>query len=170
MPDSKLDAPCGTIRTFSLGEKLLIRLSFYLSVLVGVYGMWTASPWLALGYAIFVGVSYTLLMRFSVCARCPHVFVAGDCLFVPASLVKLLVEPRQGRLKGWEGGVAMIAVVGTIAIPIYWLVADPVLLIAFLALSLGYLVGLAGHLCKKCQVEVCPLNRNADIVQAPRSR
>jgi len=163
MNDHDFDTPCTRIRKFGFGDKLFIRLTFYLSVAVGVYGMWPAGAMSALGYAAYVAVSYSLLMRYSVCARCPHVFVAGDCLFVPAPLVKLVVAPREGRLKVWEAAIAAAAALGTIAIPVYWLAGDPVLLIAFLALTLGYLVGLAGHVCKKCQVEVCPLNRNPGL-------
>jgi hypothetical protein len=151
---------CDNVITFGSGEKLWIRSTFYLSVLIGMYGLWPAGPGPALGYLAFVAVSYGLLMRYSVCARCPHLFVAGDCLFMPASLARKLVSPRSGGLKVWEAGVALAAAVGTVAIPVYRLAAEPLLLALFLGLSLGYVIGLAGHVCRKCQVEVCPCNRN----------
>lgn len=158
--DSK-DRDCSNVCTFGFGEKLFIRSAFYLAFLVGAYGIWLSSAALALSYAAFVGIAYLLLMRYTVCARCPHVFVAGDCLFVPASLVKMFVSPRQGRLTMWEGVIAVVAVAGTAAIPIYWLAAQTALLGLFIALTFAYLVGLVGRICKKCQVEVCPLNRNS---------
>lgn len=151
---------CPQVIRFSFGEKTFIRSTFYLSVLIGMYGMWPASPGLALGYGVFVLVAYGLLMRYTVCARCPHLLQAGDCLFLPAPLAKMLVVPREGSLSAAEHVIALAAVLGTILIPVYWLVAEPWLLGVFLLLTLGYAVGLKGHVCKKCQVAICPCNRN----------
>lgn len=163
MNDSDFTTSCTKVCTFGLGEKLFIRVAFYVAAIVGTYGIWLSSPSLALAYAAYVGIGYGLLMRYSVCARCPHVFVANDCLFMPAPLVKLIVAPRQGRLAVWEAGVAVCAVSGTVAIPLYWLADHTALLVTFLVLTGCYFVGLVGRICKKCQVEVCPLNRNNAI-------
>ena len=170
MNESLSGVPGAAVITFSFGEKLYIRSTFYLSVLLGMYAMWPSGPGLVLGYGAFVGVSSSLLMRYTVCARCPHLLRADDCLFVPAPLAKMLVSPREGGLTAWEIVIALVAAAGTVVVPVYWLAATPLLLAVFLLLTLGYVIGLKGHVCKKCQVEVCPLNRNADIVRVPRSR
>lgn len=148
---------------FHLWEKTLVRGTFYVATLLGIYAIWPAGPGPALGYAAYVAVSYTLLMRYSVCARCPHLFEVGDCLFVPAPLARVITSPWQGRLKAWEGGIAVIAAVGTAVIPLYWLAAKPLLMAVFLLLTFGYVAGLTAHACKKCRVEVCPLNRNKTL-------
>lgn len=146
--------------TFGSGEKLIMRTIFVLSVVLGAYGIGRTSPLSAAAYAAFALVGYFMLMRHTVCSRCPHLHVADDCLFVPASLVKKHVILKKGPLGTGELIIILVAILGTAGIPIYWLAADTTLLMVYLALNAGYVLGLVGRICKKCQVEVCPLNRN----------
>lgn len=155
---------CGKVERFGFWEKTIVRLTFFLAILVGAYGMWPAGPGLALGYLAYVLAAYILLMRYTVCARCPHLFRAGDCLFIPAPLAKTFIAPRSGRLNTWEFAVVTAAPLGTVFIPLYWLVAQPLMLAAFLLLSLGCVIFLMRRICsRKCLVRVCPLNRNPEI-------
>lgn len=151
---------CSKICTFGFGEKLFTRITFFLSIAIGFYSIWLSSPIFAAGYLGYACVGYFLLMRFTVCARCPHVFVANDCLFIPAWLVKIYVAKRTGELQIWEKAILFGAVCGTVVIPLYWLKADLLLLAFYLAVTVGCFGFLYTRICKeKCQVEVCPLNR-----------
>ncbi|QGY40457.1 hypothetical protein GM415_10070 [Pseudodesulfovibrio cashew] len=151
---------CENVCTFGSGEKLILRTLFYVSALLGAYGIAKTSLVLAVAYVAYALISYFMLMRHTVCSRCPHLFVADDCLFVPASLVKNFVIPKKGALSTGELLIVLFAVLGTAGIPIYWLAADTTLLVIYLALNAGFTLGLVGRICKKCQVEVCPMNRN----------
>ncbi|MCJ2164209.1 MULTISPECIES: hypothetical protein [unclassified Pseudodesulfovibrio] len=160
---------CGTVCTFSFTDKLLARTTFSLGMAVGMYGIWLSSPTFALAYLVYAVGSYFLLMRYTVCARCPHLFQANDCLFAPASSVKRFVAPRSGPLTVRERLILVCAVFGTAAIPVYWLVFSPWLLVLYALLAGGCFLGLVMRICRKCQVEVCPMNRNVDIVRTPGS-
>lgn len=154
-----LENGCSDVCTFSLGEKLIVRSSFFVGVAIGAYGMWLANAWLAVGYLLYAAVGYSLLMRYTVCSRCPHVLVANDCLFIPASLVRAFVAKRTGELLGWEKGILLCAVIGTAGLPLYWLLSDITLLSVYLLSTIGCFVVLYLRMCKrKCQVVVCPLN------------
>jgi hypothetical protein len=160
------DSRCGTVCTFSFREKLFARTTFSLGIVVGMYGIWLFSPALALAYLAYAVGSYFLLMRCTVCARCPHLFQADDCLFAPASSVKRFVAPRSGALNAWEHLILICAAFGTAAIPVYWLAFSPWLLVLYAVLAGGCFLGLVMRICRKCQVDVCPMNRNVDIVRS----
>lgn len=154
---------CGSGRTFSRGDKLLVSGTFYGSIAVGAWGIWPTSPGAALGYLAYALIGYVLLMRYTVCARCPHLFEENDCLFVPVPLAKTFVKPRQGPLQRWEYLLALCVAGGTIIIPLYWLIHTPLTLIAYLILTATCIASLKRRICTKCRVEVCPMNRNREF-------
>ncbi|MDC0336121.1 hypothetical protein OAN24_04435 [Pseudodesulfovibrio sp.] len=152
-------ADCGPVKGFSTAEKIFAQGSFYAAVIIGAYVMAVQSPLLALGYVVFTIGGFTLLMRYTVCARCPHLLDAKDCLFVPASLaINLISKQHTGPLSGWEKFIVFSAPLGTIFIPVYWLLPSPVLLACFLLFSGACVFGLRLHFCKECQTIVCPMN------------
>lgn len=126
---------CGSVKGFSTGEKIFAQGTFNAAVIIGAYGMGLQSPLLALIYVVFAIGSFTLLMRYTICARCPHLLVAGDCLFLPASLaMKVISEQHTGPLTGWGKVILYCAPLGTMLIPVYWLLSSPILLGCFLFL------------------------------------
>ena len=151
---------CGSGGTFSWGEKLFVVGTFYGFIAVGAWGIWPASPGAALAYVAYALVSFFLLMRYTVCARCPHLFEENDCVFVPVPLVKTFVKPRQGPLKWWEYLIVLCAPGGTVLIPLYWLIHAPLTLIVYLILAVTCIGTLKRRICTKCRVEVCPMNSN----------
>lgn len=151
---------CGEVPGFSFGEKAVIRVAFKLGIFLGAWGIWPTSQSIAIGYAAYAVISYTLLMRYTVCTRCPHLLVAGDCLFMPAPLVKLLVTDRKGPLSLAEHFILVLAIGGA-AIPIYWLLNQPILLGAYAVVTGGWMAGLYLRICPRCQVEECPLKKHA---------
>jgi len=153
------DADCGPVKGFSVGEKLFAQGTFNAAIITGAYAMALQSPLLALGYVVFAIGSFTLLMRYTICTCCPHLLVAKDCLFLPASLaIKLISKQRSGSLSGWEKFILYSAPLGTILIPVYWLLSSPILLACFLLFSGACVFGLRLHFCKECKTIVCPMN------------
>jgi len=150
---------CGSVKGFSAGEKIFAQGTFNGAVIIGAYGMALQSPLLALAYVVFAIGSFTLLMRYTFCARCPHLLVAGDCLFLPASLAKKVISKQHsGPLSGREKIIMYSAPLGTICIPVYWLLPSPVLLACFFIFAGACVLGLRMHFCKECQTIVCPMN------------
>lgn len=149
-----------TVCTFSLGEKLLIRTTFVLSILLGAVGIWMFRPGVAVAYLAYAVVSYFGLMRYTVCSRCPHLFQANDCLFLPVGLAKRFVLRREGELTAWERLLLDSAVIGTAVIPLFWLISVPMLLVLYVLVTVGCGVAIVKLVCsKKCRVDVCPLNK-----------
>lgn len=78
---------------------------------------------------------------------------------MPAPLIRRIVSENSGPLRPWEMSILLAATLGTNLIPIYWLWPNPWLLALYILCVGGYTLMLALHICKKCRVEVCPLNR-----------
>ncbi|BBD09281.1 hypothetical protein [Desulfovibrio ferrophilus] len=155
---------CAKVGGFSLKEKLFAQGTFNLAVIIGAYGMWVLSPILALGYLVYALGSFTLLMRYTICARCPHLLQAGDCLFLPASLArKIIATDRSGPLGLGEKIILYAAFVGTFLTPVI-LLSSPLLFWGYILFAGGCLVGLVLHFCKHCHNAVCPLNRRCEKV------
>jgi len=124
------------------------------------YGIWLSSPYFAAAYLAYTLGSFTLLMRYTVCARCPHLLTAGDCLFLPPSLAKKLVSTKHaGPLLPWERAIFFGAFLGAALFPVWFLLQEPALLGAFIVLMGGSFLGLLLHFCKECHTTVCPLNK-----------
>lgn len=153
------DNNCSQVKGFSVPEKVFAQGTFYAAIIIGTYAISLQSPLLALGYLVFALGSFTLLMRYTVCARCPHLLVAKDCLFLPASLAsKVISRKHTGSLSGWEKLILYSAPLGTIAIPVYWLLSTPIMLVSFAVFAGACILGLRMHFCKECQTIVCPMN------------
>lgn len=80
-----------SIEKFTLREKVLTRTTFNLGILIGAYGLYLESGWLAAGYIFFAFIGTLLLMRYTVCPRCPHLYVADDCLVLPVPLASSML-------------------------------------------------------------------------------
>jgi hypothetical protein len=151
---------CGQVGGFSPGEKIITRATFNAGILIGAYGIWLSSPYFASAYLAYTLGSFTLLMRYTVCARCPHLLTAGDCLFLPPSLAKKLVSTKHaGPLLPWERAIFFGAFLGAALFPVWFLLQEPALLGAFIVLMGGSFLGLLLHFCKECHTTVCPLNK-----------
>lgn len=152
--------PCGAVPGFSLAEKILFQGAFYLGLAMGFLGLWAAGPLWALGWLACAVAGFTLLVRYTVCARCPHLSRAGDCLFLPPSLVRRLAAPgRAGALNWVEKGIFFGAFGVTVLGPVPWLVHRPAYLAVYVLLWSAFLAGMLLKVCRKCAVTACPLNR-----------
>lgn len=161
MPVENDGCDCSQVKGFSLAEKVYFQATLNIVVVLGAVGMLLQGAYLlAIGYLIFVLGGFILLMRYTVCARCPHLLEANDCVFLSASLAKEVVsKDTTGPLKWWERSILCVVPAGTVFGPIYWLMSSPLLLAGFVVAAVGCVLGLYMYLCKKCRTTVCPMNR-----------
>ncbi len=151
---------CESICKFSIKEKLYAQLSFNGGVIIGAYGLLQHSNTLAVIYLLYSYVGILLLMRYTVCPRCPHLHVAGDCLQLHPSLTKRIIAPnRKGPLNIYEKLLFVIVLYGILIIPIYWIASNLVILILFLLFYGGMLLSLWFYFCRDCKNTICIQNR-----------
>jgi len=62
---------------FSLKEKIITQCGFHGGILIGAYGLYLSHSY-AIAYLLFSYIGISLLMRFTVCPRCPHLFDGND--------------------------------------------------------------------------------------------
>ena len=154
------------ICTFSLKEKLYAQFTFNAGVLVAAYGLYLDNPVLAVSYLLYSYIGIILLMRYTVCPRCPHLNVANDCVQLHPSIAKIIVSPtRKGPLNIFEKALFVMVMYGILILPIYWIASHTVILVLFLIIYGGQLLGLHLHFCLDCQNQVCILNRNRNLVK-----
>ena len=138
--------------TFSFGEKLYAQVTFNAGVMVAAYGLFLESTMLGIAYLLFTFVGIFLLVRYTICPRCPHLHKGNDCVQMHASIVKMMVSPkRTGPLTMYEKSLFIVVLYGIFIMPIYWIASNTVILILFLALFGGHLLGLHMHFCPNCQ-------------------
>ncbi len=145
---------------FTLKDKIVGQLALNAGVLIGAYGMWLSSPWLALGYLVYVYGGLVLVTRYTVCPRCPHVLEADSCLFMSAGFVrKVMSDSRSGPLRPGEKLILYMVFGGMALIPIYWLLPHLWLLGAYVLAQAAMSLVFRRYLCRVCENEICPLNK-----------
>lgn len=150
-----------SIGTFTFKEKIFAQLTYNAGVIIAAYGLYLNSISLGIVYLIGAYVGIFLLVRYTICPRCPHLHVANDCVNLPAPIMKKIVSPnRKGSLTIFEKSLFLIALYGTFIFPIYWLTSNIIILILFLILYGSHLLSLKMHLCKDCANKVCIQNKS----------
>jgi hypothetical protein len=146
--------------TFTFREKLFAQLTYNAGVIVAAYGLFLNSPSLAVAYLLYSYIGILLLIRYTICPRCPHLHVANDCVQLPSSIMKMIISSnRKGPLSLPEKILFLLVLYGTFMIPIYWIASNKVILATFLLLFGGHLLGLHIHFCQKCENTSCIQNR-----------
>jgi hypothetical protein len=144
------------IPKFTLKEKLFAQLTYNAGVMVGAYGLYLNNTSLGAGYLIGAYTGIFLLVRYTICPRCPHLTSADDCANLSASIMKKIVSfKRNGPLNTFEKGLFVAVLYGTFVFPIYWLSSNIVFLTAFILLYGGHLLSLRMHFCRKCANKSC---------------
>ena len=167
-----IQAEKNSICTFTFAEKLYAQLTFNGGVAVAAYGLFLINSGLGIAYLLYAYVGILLLIRYTVCARCPHLNKANDCVQLPAPMMKkIIASPRSGALNRYEKILFVLVLYGTFILPLYWLASQPMVLILFIALFGGHLAGLRLHFCRNCQNTICIQNRNknATVLQVDSS-
>lgn len=149
-----------SLGTFTFKEKLFAQFTYNIAVMIAVYGLYLNNKSLGIGYLIGAYIGIVLLIRYTICPRCPHLHVANDCVNLPAPIMKKIVSPnRKGTLNIFEKSLFIIVLYGTFILPIYWLSSNIIILIAFIILYGGHLLSLRVHFCKNCANKSCIQNR-----------
>lgn len=147
------------IPKFTFKEKLFAQFTYNAGVMVAAYGLYLKNAGLGIGYLLGAYVGIFLLVRYTICPRCPHLHVADDCVNLSASIMKKIVSmKRKGPLNTFEKSLFIIALYGTFIFPIYWLSSNPIILIAFVMLYGGHLLSLKMHFCRNCANKSCIQN------------
>jgi hypothetical protein len=145
---------------FSLKEKLFAQITFNTGVMAAAYGLYLHHAGLGIGYLLGAYLGIFLLVRYTICPRCPHLLAANDCVNLSASIMKMIVaSKRKGALSTFEKGLFVVVLYGIFIFPIYWLSSNTSILIAFIILYGGHLLSLRMHFCKNCMNKSCVQNR-----------
>ncbi len=150
---------CNSLK-FSLKEKIITQCGFHGGILIGAYGLYLSQSY-AITYLLFSYIGIGLLMRYTVCPRCPHLFDGNDCCQLQPQLAKIIVGKRNDRpMNIIEKSLWFVVLYGILIMPIYGLLSNTPYLVAFIAVYGGYLLYLKLHLCKNCQNKACMQNKN----------
>ena len=158
------------IPKFTLTEKLFAQLTYNAGVMVAAYGLYLNDTSLGIGYLIGAYTGIFLLVRYTICPRCPHLTIANDCVNLSASIMKKIVSfKRSGPLNTFEIGLFITVLYGTFFFPIYWLSSNHLFLMAFVLLYGGHLLSLKIHFCRKCSNKSC-IQSSANPMRRRRCR
>ncbi len=159
MPHESHQCECDVVPGFSLGEKICAHATLYGGVFAGTYGIFQSSPVVAVSYLLMVLVGFILLVRYTVCSRCPHLLEAGDCLFLGPELMRRLFSPNHtGPLHAWQYAIFFGTFGVTMLVPLWFLPRAPVPIVVCIVLMAAMMVMLRWRVCTKCHTTVCPLN------------
>ena len=156
-----------SISKFTFWEKFSVQFSAVAGITAATYGLCLSNINIGIVYLLYVLISYFLLMRYTVCPRCPYLLVADDCLQLPTQLTKIIISnKRNGPLNRYEKIIFNNAWYGSLLIPIYWLLSKPIILVAFLIFYGGGVILITKlHFCPKCEHKFCMKNRNKLVLE-----
>ena len=157
----KTGAKCTLADGFETWEKICAQLSFIAIGTIGAVGVALVDWRWALAYVfIYLYGIMGVVMRHLVCPRCPHLHVYHDCLQAPPGLVRRLIRDRKTTpLSTLEKLLFYTYFIVVPVFPIYWLLANPFLLVTFFVAVGTWYLGQFFRFCKRCRVEQCPFNR-----------
>jgi hypothetical protein len=156
-----------SICTFSFGEKLYAQFTFNAGVIVASYGLFLESTILGIAYLLYSYIGILLVIRYTICPRCPHLCISNDCVQMHSSIMKMIVSPRRhGPLNVYEKILFFMVLYGIFILPINWIASNTVILLLFLLLYGGHLLGLQIHFCSNCQHKSCIQNRNKKSIDS----
>lgn len=150
--------------SFTKREKIFAQSTFNAGVIVASYGLFLENKLLGIGYLLYLFFSFLLMMRYTICPRCPHLNIANDCVNLSPSIVKMIVSNRKGPFNNLEKILFILALYGVFIFPIYWIASDIIILVLFLLFFGGHLLGLHLHYCPNCQNKSCIQNSNKNLL------
>jgi hypothetical protein len=157
--------PNCVVSTFSIKEKLFAQLTYNAGVIVAAYGLFLNHPSLAFSYLLYAYLGILLVVRYTICPRCPHLNLAVDCLQLPAFIMKRIISPkRKGPLSLPEKILLPIVLYGTFIFPLYWISSNRYILVLFILLFGGHLLGLQLHFCRNCENVNCIQNQKRNFI------
>ena len=157
----KVKSECTLAEGFSLWEKIYAQFSFITTGVIGTVGIGLVDwRWILPYLFIFWYGIPGIVMRHLNCPRCPHLYEYNDCLQFPLKITKWLVKKRKSTpYSVFEKFLFYMIFILIPTYPIYWLLAKPILLSAFLIMASMWYLGQLLYFCKRCRVKECPFNR-----------
>lgn len=153
------------ISAFTIKEKLFAQLTYNAGVIVAAYGLFLNHPSWAVAYLLYAYIGILLVVRYTICPRCPHLNIANDCLQLPASIMKRIISSkRKGPLSYPEKILLPIVLYGTFILPLYWISSNRYILVMFILLFGGHLLGLHLHFCRNCENVNCIQNQKRNFI------
>jgi len=156
---------CTLSNGFNLWEKIYAQFSFIAMSVIGTVGIVIVDwPWV-LPYILinWYGIP-GIVMRHLICPRCPHLYKYGDCLQAPLKITRWLIKKQKiTPLSALEKVLFYLIFILIPTYPIYWLMSNKILLIAFLLMAGMWYSGQFLYFCKRCRVKECPFNRATSI-------
>ncbi len=108
---------------------------------------------------IVLGLAMVVIIYRFYCTHCPH-YTGADktvkCMFF-WGLPKFF-SPTPGPLTGLEKAITFSAAIALFIFPIYWFMAQPMLLIIYLLSSAVLVMGIRKNECSRCIYFDCPAN------------
>jgi hypothetical protein len=154
------NSQCFLAEKFSLWEKIYAQCSFIAMGVIGTIGIILADwIWIIPYIGIYWYGIPGIVMRHLTCPRCPHLYEYGDCLQASIVLTKWLIKKRKTNpFSLFEKLLFYLIFIIIPTYPIYWLLSNKLLLIAFLISAVMWYSGQFLHFCKRCRVKECPFN------------
>ena len=152
---------CTLANGFKLWEKIYAQFSFIATGVIGITGILLVDwRWVLPYLLIYVYGILGIVMRHLTCPRCPHLHEYNDCLQFPPKISRWLVkEKKTSPFSTLEKLLFCMIFILIPIYPIYWLISNRILLIAFLLMVVMWYSGQFLYFCKRCRVYYCPFNR-----------
>lgn len=154
----------GVKTSYKFSDYLAWTLLALIPVLTAIYGIsrtsvaWTA-VYIVIMAACFAGIVYRFF-----CTHCPHYANEGKttkCIFLWG--VPAYFTARPGPPGIFDKAMVFSAMAVAVLFPVYWLLAEPLLLVIY-ALSWAVLMTfLYRYECVRCAHRDCPMNRVPEI-------
>lgn len=150
----------GLKTSYTFADYLSWTLLTLIPVLTAVYGIYRASIAWTLIYLIVLIFCFAVIIYRFFCTHCPHYKNSGrstKCIFLWG--VPAYFTPRPGPLNFFDKLMVFLGFIIALAFPVYWLLADPLLLLIY-AISWAVLsIFLYRYECIRCIHRDCPMNR-----------
>ncbi len=150
---------CTLHDSFSLKDKIFMRIGWYGFMAVGTYAIYKQNPLWAWAYIAYVIIGFALVVIPWLCAHCPYPYQFSTCLFMPAGFLRKFYAYRGPKPSLAGKTAACVIMVGTVVIPNFWLINDMPLITIFWLFGLPTLLAFPLHYCKHCRNSGCPANR-----------
>jgi hypothetical protein len=152
------DQHVNLVESFTLLQKILMRVGFCGFMIVGAYGIYLESMLWGLIYSGFVIFGIEFGLSYFLCSHCPYPYKHSDCLFVPFWVITKQYKFRPAPMSILDKTAFILAMSGFIVIPQYWLLKDYTILILFWIFCLPTIASLPFFWCKRCKNFHCCFN------------
>lgn len=143
---------------FPLYDKALMRSLFYGTLVAGAVAIGLEAWWWGVLYLAYALAATFYSVLWGLCSHCPFAYEFGDCLFFPHTWVTRRFAYRPEGMPLLDKLAFFVPMASFLIIPQFWIYQEPWVAMAFWALALPTVGGLAVFHCGRCRNIHCPLN------------